>query len=89
MTQRPTGQLDLRYPPPFNAQARHHSAAFVVLNPHFSERNQTRKVFPMHFVAFHPRPQIASGLGRNVTRSPNPLGNRADSNRNRPQPAAI
>ena len=54
-------------------------------------------------VAFHPRPQIASDLGRNVTRSPNPHQNRkrfpsgneifglmaADSNRNRPQPAAI
>ena len=29
-----------------------------------------------HLVAFHPRPQIASNLGRNVTRSPNPHRNR-------------
>ena len=54
-------------------------------------------------VAFHPRPQIASDLGRNVTRSSNPhpksqaIPERerhfwlmaADSNRNGPQPAAI
>ena len=54
-------------------------------------------------MAFHPRPQIASDLGRNVTRSSNlhlksraiPEWGRhsqlmaADSNRNGPQPAAI
>ena len=57
----------------------------------------------MSLVAFHPRPQIASDLGRNVTRSSNPhlksqaIPKRewkfclmaADSNRSRPQPAAI
>ena len=32
------------------------------------------RVWPL--VAFHPRPQIASDLGRNVTRSPNPHQNR-------------
>ena len=56
-----------------------------------------------NLVAFHPRPQIASDLGRNITRSSNlhlksqaiPERERkfclmaADSNRSRPQPAAI
>ena len=30
----------------------------------------------VYLLAFHPRPQIASDLGRNVTRSPNPHPNR-------------
>ena len=58
---------------------------------------------PVNLAAFHPRPQIASELGRNLTRSSNLHRNRkqvlagtkflglwaANSNRSGPQPAAV
>ena len=36
----------------------------------------TLAIVLLHLVAFHPRPQIASDLGRNVTRNFNPHRNR-------------
>ena len=92
----PDNQAPMNAPPTLN-----HKNLFFA---RFLFEMPTQK-FPnvINLVAFHPRPQIASDLGRNVTRSSNPhpksqaIPERerhfwlmaADSNRNGPQPAAI